>query len=249
MKNVFSALILLLGYVNYAIADPNLLLTADKLPPDFEAKYDVYKNNIRAGIMQVSFKNKGEHLIYQSNTKPVGLATIFASGQEIIDYSELYLIDGSYKTTEFKHEVKNSKKNRNEHYQFDWKENKADVSYKDRNSIVDISPFTLDNYSSQLLLMREPNTESTEITFPVISKGRLKEYVFSHAQTEDLETALGTLAASKYVRTKDNDKNSTYFGWYAKSLHHIPIRLDKYENGKIDTSIRIIEVTWPDAVE
>ncbi len=237
------------GFIKIAAADPALLLTADNLPPDFEATYDVYKSNVRAGLMKVSFKNNGEKLIYQSTTKPVGLATIFASGQEIIDYAELHLIDGSYKTIEFRHEFKNSKKNRNEHYKFNWNENKVDVSYKDRSSILDVTPFTLDNYSSQLLLMREPNAENIQITFPVISKGRLKEYIYSFLQDEELETKLGSLTASKLIRKKGDDKNSTYLGWYGKSLHHIPIRLDKYENGKIDTSIRIIDVTWTEQTE
>ena len=249
MKNIVSVLILLTGLANTALADPNLLLTADKLPPDFEAKYDVYKSNVRAGMMQVSFKNNGKQLIYQSSTTPVGLAALFASGQKITDYAVLDLVDGSYKTTEFIHEFKNSKKNRNEHYKFDWDEHKADVTYKDRSNTLHISPFTLDNYSSQLRLMREPSEENIEITFPVISKGRLKEYVFSYSKAEALETKLGTLTASKFIRKKGDEKNSTYYGWYAKSLHYIPIRLDKYENGKIDTSIRIIEVTWPDTTE
>lgn len=249
MKAILTAIIIFVVLASNVMADPNLLLTVDKLPPDFEAKYDVYKNNVRAGFMQVSFKNNGEQIIYKSNTTPVGLATLFVSGQEIIDYAELHLIDGSYKTIEFKHEVKNSKKDRTEHYKFNWNENKADVTYKDRNNVLEISPFTLDNYSSQLLLMREPSAENIEITFPVISKGRLKDYVFNFAQVEALETNLGALEANKFIRNKGDDKNSTYFGWYAKSLHHIPIRLDKYENGKIDTSIRIIEVSWLNTIK
>jgi hypothetical protein len=57
---------------------------------------------------------------------------------------------------------------------------------------------------------------------------------------------VGKLNATKYVRRKDNDKKTTYFGWYAEKMNYIPIKLDKFENGKLDISIKITSIKWLD---
>ena len=46
------------------------------------------------------------------------------------------------------------------------------------------------------------------------------------------------------MRKKDNDKKTTYLGWYAEKLNYIPVKLDKFENGKLDVSIQITGVKW-----
>ena len=61
---------------------------------------------------------------------------------------------------------------------------------------------------------------------------------------ESIKTKLGNFSANKFVRKKDDEKKTTYLGWYAESLHYIPVKLDKIENGKIDISIQITEINW-----
>ena len=46
------------------------------------------------------------------------------------------------------------------------------------------------------------------------------------------------------MRRKDNDKKTTYYGWYAEKLNYIPVKLDKYENGKLDVSMQITDIKW-----
>jgi hypothetical protein len=93
--------------------------------------------------------------------------------------------------------------------------------------------------------MRKPDDTSTNI-YSVISKGRLKEYKYELETTELVETKAGKFNANKYVRKKDNEKKTTYIGWYAEKLNYIPVKLDKFENGKLDVSIRINGVQWLD---
>ena len=127
---------------------------------------------------------------------------------------------------------------------FNWNNNKVTITYKDRNSILDIPANTFDNFSTQLLLMRAPEYNNIERTYSVISKGRLKNYVYKRKSKEEIETKLGKLKSNKYIRIKDNDKKTTYLGWYSESLHYLPVRLEKVENGKLDLSIQITSVTW-----
>jgi len=219
------------------------ILNKNNLPPEFNATYEVHKGSMRVGQMEVSLKKVGGELIYQSITKPVGMAALFLGDQIVTDRAVLKLIDDNYHTVEFTHEVKNSDKDRYEHYVFDWDNNKVAVKYKDRNNELDIPENTFDNYSAQLLLMRKPDGTSTNI-YSVISKGKLKEYKYELETTELVETKAGKFNANKYVRKKDNEKKTTYLGWYAEKLNYIPVKLDKFENGKLDVSIQIIGVKW-----
>ena len=194
--------------------------------------------------MEASLKKNGREIIYESITHPAGLASLFTDVDKITDRAILKLIDNNYRTIEFTHKFTGGKKNRNEHYKIDWDKNKVTITYKDISSVLDIPANTFDNFSNQLLLMRTPDYKNIEKTYPVISKGRLKNYVYKRESKENIETKLGKLNSYKYVREKDNDKKTTYIGWYAESLHYIPIRLDKFENGKLDLSIQITSITW-----
>ncbi len=244
MKSSIYAVVIFFLFTNTSWSNPALILNDENLPPEFEASYDVRKGSMRVGKMKVSLRQIGDELIYESITIPVGMAALFLGKQEITDRAVLKIFENSYRSSEFKHEIKGSDKNRNEHYIFDWDKNKANVQYKDRNNTLDISPYTFDNFSVQLLLMRKPNVEITAFTYTVISKGRLKDYTYKLEPNESIKTKLGNFSANKFVRKKDDEKKTTYLGWYAESLHYIPVKLDKIENGKIDISIQITEISW-----
>ncbi len=244
MKSILLAFFSISLFVQTAHADPASILNASNLPPEFEANYDVHKGSLRVGKMEVSLKKVGNELIYQSTTKPVGMAAFFLGDQVITDRTVLKLIDDRYHPIEFKHEMKNSDKNRNEFYSFDWENNKASIEYRDKKNQIDIPKYTFDNYSVQLLLMRKPNGESNNTVYSVISKGRLKEYNYQREKNEFVTTKVGKFDTNKFVRRKDNDKKTTYYGWYAEKLNYIPVKLDKFENGKLDVSIQLTSVEW-----
>ena len=222
------------------------ILNKSNLPPEFEASYEVHKGSLQVGKMNVSLRIVDDELIYESITKPVGIAALFLGDQVITDRAILKLFNNNYKTVEFKHAMKNSDKNRDEHYVFDWDNNKAYIKYKDRSDEIEIPKNTFDNYSAQLLLMRKPEDIVSTRIYSVISKGRLRKYKYQLVTNEPIATKVGIYDANKYVRKKDNDKNTTYSGWYAKKLNYIPIKLDKFENGKLDISIQITDVKWLD---
>lgn len=245
MKIIFYVILTALFFTQPALGNPAAVLNEENLPPEFEATYDIHKGSIRVGKMSVSLKKVDGELIYESITKPVGMAALFLGDQVVTDRAVLKLIGNQYRSIEFAHQMKNSDKNRNEHYVFDWQNNKVNIKYKDRSSVLDIPENTFDNYSAQLLLMRKP-IDTAINTYSVISKGRLKEYRYELETTEMIDSKIGKLNANKYVRKKDNDKKTTYLGWYAEEINYLPIKLDKFENDKLDVSIQITDVKWLD---
>ena len=244
MRTIRFATICIAFFTQVSFANPASILKTENLPPDFVANYDVHKGSMRVGKMEVRLKKMDSELIYESTTKPVGMAAFFLGDQVITDRAVLKLFDDHYHPIEFKHEMKNSDKNRNEFYTFDWESNKASIEYRDTKNTIDIPEYTYDNYSVQLLLMRKPNEEHSNAVYSVISKGKLKEYEYQREENELITTKAGKFDTSKFVRRKDNDKKTTYYGWYAEKLNYIPVKLDKFENGKLDVSIRLTSVEW-----
>ena len=239
-------IIIIFIYFSHSVCWSNQISTLDKtnLPPEFNAVYDVHKSNFRVGEMHVSLKIINDEIIYTSTTNPIGIAAFILGDQQFYDFAKLKLINKRYRIVEFKHEMKGSEKNRNEHYFFDWKKNKATGLYKDREINLDISPYTFDSFSSQLLLMRKPKQGINEFIYSVVSKGRLKEYTYKLESNEKMETKIGALMAHKFVREKQDKEKTKYIGWYAQELNYIPIKLDKIENGNTDISIRIKQINW-----
>ena len=219
-------------------------LTPQELPPEFEALYEVRKGDIAVGEMQLSLKRQDGKLVYESRTYPVGIAAFFLGPQVATYRTILEKTEGRYRAVEFEYEVQGADKDRNEQYIFDWSSHTALSRYKGKTRTLEIPPHTLDRFSVQLLLMRKPDAGVRRYACPVVSRGRLKEYVYELEPHQPVQTRLGSLFAHKYVREKNDSKGTRYTEWYAESLYYIPVRSDKTRNGKTEISARITKVHW-----
>ena len=219
-------------------------LATAELPPEFEAIYEVRKGEIIVGEMRLSLRKQDGRLIYESRTYPVGIAAFFLGSKVATYRTVLEKTENRYRAVEFEYEVHGADKDRNEQYVFDWGTHTVHTRYKGETSTLAIEPHTLDRFSVQLLLMREPDAGIMRYTCPVVSRGRLKEYVYELEPHQPVQTRLGSFSAHKYVREKNDRKGTRYTEWYAESLHYIPVRSDKTRNGKTEISARITEVRW-----
>lgn len=219
-------------------------LTTGELPPEFEAIYEVRKGEITVGEMRLSLRKQDGKLVYESRTYPVGIASFFLGSQVATYRTVLEKSEDRYRVVEFEYEVQGADKDRNERYVFDWTSHTAHSTYKGKTRTLAIGPHTLDRFSVQLLLMREPDAGINRYACPVVSRGRLKEYVYELEPDQPVQTRLGSFSAHKYVREKNDRKGTRYTEWYAESLHYIPVRSDKTRNGKTEISARITEVRW-----
>lgn len=219
-------------------------LATAELPPEFEAIYEVRKGEITVAKMRLSLRRQEGRLVYESRTSPVGIAAFFLGSKVATYRTVLERTEDRYRAIEFEYEVHGAKKDRNEQYVFDWSTHTVHTRYKGETNTLAIAPDTLDRFSVQLLLMREPDAGILRYTCPVVSRGRLKEYVYELEPHQPVQTRLGSFSAHKYVREKNDGKGTRYTEWYAESLHYIPVRSDKTLNGKPEISARITEVRW-----
>ena len=223
---------------------PAATLATEEVPPEFEAIYEVRKGNIIVGEMTLSLRKHEDTLVYESRTYPVGIAAFFLGSQVATYRTVLEKTQGTYRTIQFRYEVQGNDKDRNEMYSFDWNTHRVYSRYKGRIATLEIAPHTFDRLSAQLLLMRKPQDGVHQYTCSVVTRGDVKEFVFQLESAQPIETRLGTFSAYKYVREKNDGKNTRYTEWYAESLNYIPVRSDKVSNGKTEISARITEVRW-----
>ena len=237
-----AALYLLLAGSGWACFETPLI--GQNLPPEFEAVYEVRKANFLVAEMLLSFRKGDNKLVYESTTYPVGVAAAIIGDQGALYRTVLEKTEGRYLPVEYRHEVIGDDTKLNEYYAFDWNEHTAQVQYKNKDSILKISPHTFDSFSMQLFMMRKPDTGTNDYTCSVISKGRLTDLEYRLEPDLHIKTKLGNLAVNKVVRNKTGDKDTAYTEWYAESLHYIPVRSEKVRDGKTEISAHIKELRW-----
>ncbi len=116
-----------------------------------------------------------------------------------------------------------------EHLAFDRKNNLAIYNSKDKQRTVDLTqvpggaePFSRLTY--QLQLRRDLMNNADQLTYPVISRGRLKLYQFETAGEEMVATKLGNIRAIRVNRIREEKDRETVL-WFAPELNFLLIKL------------------------
>lgn len=228
-----------------AIAESiELQLTKNNIPPSFSASYQLEKGLLQVGVLEVTLTTASNNQwVYQSNTRAIGVASVFLGKKPVIDRSELIVIDDLILPTSFEHIQKKGGKDRSQFVSFDWSKKIAQAKYKEKDNSIPLQKNMFDNFSVQLLLMANIHQLPDKFTLPVISKAKRKPFKFYKIGNEMLTTSLGTIDTILIERRKENDKNSTYRIWAAADAHGLPVQIEKIENGKSQYLARIIDST------
>lgn len=222
---------------------PGALTGADVSIPDFTATYTVAKAGLDVISTTITLR-RGERIEYRAESEPIGLASWFFGDQRIQELSVLKQVEQEVVPLEYRYVHEGSDENRNEHYQYNWTRNVANVYSRGDERTLKIPDGTLDNSSLQLALMQDAGKGAKTYRHPVISRGELKTYAFSNLGTETIETELGAFATVKLERRKDDEENTTYTTWYAPKLHYLPVRVENREDGGVVLSLVLEEVEW-----
>ena len=119
---------------------------------------------------------------------------------------------------------------RSESQIFNWP-NKTVVYSKDGNTkSVAIDPGLLDIITHKLQLRRDLQSGKEILSYPVISRGKLKQYVYQVVASEVLETTIGPLNTVKVQRVREDGKRQTII-WLATDWDYLAVRLEQKENG------------------
>ncbi len=222
---------------------PAMLATADPDIPDFTARYTVSKAKLDVITMTITLR-RGTRIEYRAELEPVGLAAWFFGDHRIHEISVLKRIENQVIPLVYRYVHEGSNENRNEHYQYYWTHNVANVYSRGQVRTLKIPDGTLDNLSLQLALIQDASKRAKTYRHPVISQGELKTYVFRNFGTERVETELGRFETVKLERRKNDAENTTYTAWYAPELRFLPVKVENREDGDLVLSLVLEAVEW-----
>lgn len=241
----FTAIVLLFFSLHAIASDSSITLSADNIPPDFTAEYEIRKGGMKVGEMNLALKKTPDNdWVYQSSTIPKGIAAVFLDNQPVIDRTLLQLSEELIRPVTFEHIQKTSAKDRSQYVSFDWSNNIASSQYKGIPREIELPESTFDNFSLQLLLMANVHNLPEELHLPVISKGKFKLYKFYKVGEQDIDTVYGKSNTLLIERRKDNKKKSTYKFWVDPKHYGLPLQFEKIENGKREYIARIVETSF-----
>ena len=207
--------------------------------------YEIRKGSLKVGEMEIALeKTEANSWLYYSSTTPTGIAAIFLNNQAITDRTHLQLASNSIRPTSFEHIQKTKRKDRSQYVAFDWETNTATTQYKGITKEITLEKNTFDNFSLQLLLMANVDSLPNEMSLPVISKGKFKQYNFYKVGPETITTVYGETQTILVERRKDNEKKSTYKFWVDPKNYGLPLQFEKIENGKREYIARIVETSF-----
>jgi len=119
---------------------------------------------------------------------------------------------------------------RSESQIFDWPNKTIEYSKDDKTKSVAIDSGLLDVITHKLQLRRDLQSGKEILSYPVISRGKLKQYVYQVIANEVLETAIGPLNTVKVQRVREDSKRQTII-WLATDWDYLAVRLEQKENG------------------
>lgn len=105
---------------------PAVLAAAGAGLPDFTARYTVAKAELDVISTTITLR-RGARIEYRAESEPVGLAAWFFGDHRIHELSVLKQIENQVIPLAYRYVHEGSEENRNEHYQYDWTRNVADV--------------------------------------------------------------------------------------------------------------------------
>ena len=85
-----------------------------------------------------------------------------------------------------------------------------------------------DGLSYQLALRCDLAQGKNTVTYPVVKRGKVRQYTFKRIGTAVLETKLGSLETVVVDRVRDDDERTTRI-WFAPKLKHMLVKLEQFE--------------------
>ena len=120
---------------------------------------------------------------------------------------------------------------RREEQLFDWSNNQLTYTKNGTQKIIPLAPSSLDLITHKLQIRRDLEAEKTTFSYPVMSRGRAKQYDYEVLATEVLTTALGALNTTKLRRVVNPDKKRETIIWLADDWSYLIVKLSHRENG------------------
>jgi hypothetical protein len=122
---------------------------------------------------------------------------------------------------------------------FDWPNQQLEYRKKDNIKTMPLTTGSLDIITHKLQLRQDLAAGKEILSYPVISRGKLKQYDYKLIAKPVLETALGPLNTVLVQRVREDNKRQTKI-WLAIDWDYLAVQLEQIEDGE-SHEMRIID--------
>lgn len=216
------------------------------IPPNYTAIYDVETYSTVVGRSTINLSHDNEKLVYSQVIELVGIAAWFKDDHVsekswINKTDDLFLLD----KYEYIHSNGDPKKNRDVLLEGRWSEDRQSSEFNGtalgKKTSIKADGTLWDILSVQLALMNDIADSKESLTYQVISKGALNQYTFDLKGPAKIEVKDKQYHTLKAERVSGNKTIRLYL---APKLHNIPVLIEKYKNGKLDTRVLLDTVRF-----
>ncbi|NOX76728.1 MAG: DUF3108 domain-containing protein [Gammaproteobacteria bacterium] len=196
------------------------------LPDNFTAVYELKKSGITIGETKRTLRRETDHYVFESITRPKGIAKLFTSGK-VIERSSWRFYQQKPRPLTYTFSNSGSKKNRNVKLAFNWAENTVinSITGKPWNMLLESG--TQDKLLYQLRLMLDLPTRKPTLRYPIADGGKLKYYDIEIVGKEQIRTKLGSFDTIRLRRIKGSRTTTL---WCAEQLAYLPVRIEQQKN-------------------
>jgi hypothetical protein len=114
---------------------------------------------------------------------------------------------------------------------FDWQNSTLHYEKNDSHQETALAAGQLALITHRLQLRRDLNAGRSVFSYPVMSRGKLKQYEYRVAGNEVLETAIGPLQTVRVERIVDTASDTQFTAWLASDWNHLIVKLEQKKNG------------------
>jgi hypothetical protein len=204
--------------------------------PEYTATYDAYYKSKRVGSSEFSVTalDTANQYQYRSSTRVKGLLRLVAPNPAI-DVSRFEVVDGGLRPLQFSYEDGSRKGEDNFTLDFDWSAKVATAAGDFGQRMFDLHHGMLDRGSVQVEIMRRLGSCRAPGSFEIVNDDGASTYDYEPIEPADAETGLGMIPAERYQQQREGSSRRTVL-WVAPSLSYLPVRIEQYRNGELDTA-------------
>lgn len=197
------------------------------LPETFSVTYVLTKGPLSlAEMTRKLYRNDAGHYVYESYSKPIGIARWFTDST-LLEKTEWIYHDDQLRPLHYLYD-RDGDKERLVKLTFDWDRMRVINDINHDPWTMNIPSGTLDKLLYHLAVMYDLARGEETLSYQVADGGTLKTYEFNKLKSETIETPLGKFETVKLERPGRRDT----ILWCAKELNYLPVRIMQEEDGK-----------------
>lgn len=122
--------------------------------------------------------------------------------------------------------------------------NKTFDSLHDKNKVLDKSKI-YDELNYQLAMQEDIASGKSKLSYWILRKQKLKNYIFQLIGPEVIDTPIGKMATMKLVRIHSHKPTTTTF-WLSSKHNYLPIAVEQVRPNRSKVKVMISNLTWQD---